>query len=285
MPTTTTNYTYTMADVSGNPVGTYTTPVTMGPRPDTRYNTVGYADNGVTSFYNGLAVEVNKRFSHGLQALGSYTWSHEIDDGQSYWESTNNLWLSNANYWLINGNYKADRGSGTLDQRHRLALSWVWAPTFTNRSGAFFKYVVNNWQLSSITTIASGHPYGSTIVYLTDTPVTGMLSNYSLNGQGLSSRVPWGTVNNYYYPAAYRSDARISKVIPIGERCKLYLNFEMFNVENTWSATSYSSNRAYSEAKGVITPTPQLLYVPSASYGSPDGTQARRMQISGRFTF
>ena len=64
----------------------------------------------------------------------SYTWSHEIDDGQSYGESTNNLFLSNANYWLNNGNYKADKGSGELDQRHRFVLSWVWAPTFTHRT-------------------------------------------------------------------------------------------------------------------------------------------------------
>jgi len=141
---------------------------------------------------HGLAVQVNKRFSHGLQALASYTWSHEIDDGQSYGESTNNLWLSGASYWLNNGNYKADKGSGTLDQRHRFALSWVWAPTFTHRTDALSKYVVNNWQLSSITTMQTGWPYGSTIVYLSDTPVTGMFSNYSLNGSGLSSRVPWG---------------------------------------------------------------------------------------------
>ena len=57
----------------------------------------------------------------------------------------------------------------------------------------------------------SGHPYGSTIVYLTDTPVTGMFSNFSLNGSGLSSRVPWLPVNNYRYPSSYRSDARLSK--------------------------------------------------------------------------
>jgi outer membrane receptor protein involved in Fe transport len=284
-PTNTTNFTYTVNDASGNAAGTYTLPVYVGARPDTRYNTVAYAENGVNSYYNGLAVQLSKRFSHGLQGMASYTWSHEIDDGQSYGESTNNLWLSGPSYWLNNGNYKGDKGSGTLDQRHRFALSWVWAPTFTKRSGAFFKYAVNNWQLSSITTMQSGHPYGSTIVYLTDKPVTGMFSSYSLNGSGLSSRVPWLPVNNYYYPAMYRSDARLSKVIPIGERYRLFLNLEVFNVANTWSATGFTSNRAYSEAKGVITPTPQLLNVPSASYGSPDGTQARRMQISGRFTF
>jgi hypothetical protein len=285
LPTATTNFTYIINNASGSQVGTYTVPVITGKRPDTRYGTVAYAENGVNSYYNGLAVQVNKRFTHGLQALASYTWSHEIDDGQSYGESTNNLWLSGAGYWLNNGNYKADKGSGTLDQRHRFALSWVWAPTFTHRTDVFSKYVVNGWQLSSITTMQTGWPYGSSIVYLSDTPVTGMFSNYSLNGSGLSSRVPWGQVNDYRYPSMYRSDARLSKVIPITERARLYLNFEVFNLANTWAATSYASNRAYQEAKGVITASPQLLYNPSGDGMPPDGTEARRMKISGRFVF
>ena len=285
LPTATTNFTYTIADPNGSPVGTYTVPVITGKRPDTRYGTVAYAENGVNSYYNGLAVQVNKRFSHGLQALGSFTWSHEIDDGQSYGESTNNLWLSGASYWLNNGNYKADKGSGTLDQRRRFALSWVWAPTITHRTDVFSKYVVNGWQLSSITTMQTGWPSGSTIVYLSDTPVTGMFSNYSLNGSGLSSRVPWGQVNNYRLPSMYRSDARLSKIVPIGERVKLSLNFEVFNLANTWAATGFNSTRAYSEAKGVITATPQLLYIPSGAAMPPDGTEARRMQISGRIVF
>ncbi|MBZ5585012.1 MAG: hypothetical protein LAQ30_22935 [Acidobacteriia bacterium] len=282
MPTATTNYTYTINDASGSAVGSYTTPVLIGSRPDTRYGTVAYAENGVNSYYNGLAIELNKRFSHGFQAFAAYTWSHEIDDGQSYGESTNNLWLNGATYWLNNGDYKGDKGSGTLDQRHRFTLSWVWAPTFTTRSGAFFKYVVNNWQLSSITTMASGHPYGSTQVYLNDKPVTGMFG-YSMNGTGFSYRVPWLPVNNYVLPPSYRSDARLSKVLPFGERYKLYLNFEMFNIANTWSATGFTNSRMYNETKGVLNPA--ALYIPSADYGSPDGTQARRMQISARFTF
>jgi hypothetical protein len=285
MPTTTTNFTYTINSASGSPTGTYTVPVMTGKRPDTRYGTVAYAENGVNSYYNGLAVQVNKRFTHGLQALASYTWSHEIDDGQSYGESTNNLWLSGPSYWLNNGNYKADKGSGTLDQRHRFALSWVWAPTFTHRTDAFSKYVVNGWQLSSITTMQTGWPYGSSVVYVSDTPVTGMFSNYSLNGSGLSQRVPWGQVNDYRLPSMYRSDARLSKIIPITERARLYLNFEVFNLANTWAATGFNSSRAYSESKGVITATPQLLYIPSGDGMPPDGTEARRMQISGRFVF
>jgi hypothetical protein len=287
LPTTTTAtpFTYTIDDTSGNAVGSYSTPVYTGNRPNTKYGAIYYDENGVNSYYNGLAVQVDKRFSHGLQGLLSYTWSHEIDDGQSYGGSSNNLFLSGASYWLYNGNYKLDKGSGTEDQRHRLVLSWVWQPRFTTRTDFFSKYLINGWQLSSITSMESGHPYGSETITTKDTPVSGMFSNFTLNGSGLSGRVPFLPYNGYYLPALYRSDARISKIVPLGEKVQVSLNFEMFNLANTWAARGYTSSQAYTESKGVLTPTPGNLYVPSSDAYAPDGTEARRMQISARIVF
>ncbi len=286
-PTATTNYTYTIDDTSGNAVGSYTTPVAIGNRPDTRYGMIAYDENGVNSYYNGLAVQANKRFTHGLQAMLAYTWSHELDDGQSYGESTNNLFLSNPYYWLFNGNYRADYGTGAEDQRQRVVLSWVWAPRFTHSSGAISRYLINGWQLSSITSMASGHPYGNETITTKDTPVSGMFSNYTLNGVNFSARVPWLPVNSYMYPAMYRQDASLTKEIPFGEgdRYKLRLRFDVFNVPNTWAARSFTSSQAYTELKGVLTPTPGNLYVPSGDAVPPDGSEARRMQVAIRFTF
>ena len=55
-------------------------------------------------------------------------------------------------------------------------ISFIWAPTFTHRSGAFYKYVVNNWQLGSITSLASGHVAGSESVRLSNSAIAGALS-------------------------------------------------------------------------------------------------------------
>ena len=287
LPTTTTNFTYTIDDTSGAAVGTYTTPVYTGNRPDSRYGAIYYDENGINSYYNALAVTVNKRLRNGFQALFSYTWSHEIDDGQSFGGSTNNLFLSGANYWLQNGNYRADKGSGTLDQRHRATLSWVWQPTLTHNNAPIYRYLVNNWQLSTITSLQAGFPGGSQTIKVNDTPVAGMFSNFTLNGTGFSTRVPWLPINNYYLPPMYRADARISKLLPFGEgdRYKLYLNFEVFNLANTYAARGFTSSQAYTEAKGVLTPTPNFLYVPGNDGIPPDGTEARRLQLSARFTF
>jgi outer membrane receptor protein involved in Fe transport len=284
LPTETTNFTYTIDDQNKNPIGTYTTPVLVGSRPNGSFGSIIQDENGVTSFYSAATLQVNKRFSHGLQALLAYTWSHEYDDGQGYGQDSPNIFMSNANAWLYNGNYKADKGDGLEDQPERMVLSWVWAPTFTHRTGAFYKYVVNGWQLSSITTINSHRPYGSPTVDVLDTPVSGMFSNFSLDGQGLSERVPFWGVNSVWQPAMYRDDARISKILSFGERYRLALNFEVFNVSNSWSPTAMNL-QAFTESKGVLTLTPTAYGVGTGDQVAPDGTEARRLQASARFTF
>jgi hypothetical protein len=99
-------------------------------------------------------------------------------------------------------------------------------------------------------------------------------------------------VNSILTPASYRADARITKFIPIkiaDRDTRLSLNFEMFNVSNSWTPTSMTSTE-YNYSKGVLTPNISSAGIPgwgvgSADGGFPDGTQARRMQISARFQF
>ena len=49
---------------------------------------------------------------------------------------------------------------------------------------------------------------------------------------------------------------RLTKIIPLPrESIKLALNFEAFNIANNWSPTALTT-QAYTEAKGVLTYTP-----------------------------
>jgi hypothetical protein len=95
--------------------------------------------NGVSSSYNGLVVSAQKRLSHGIQMQGSYTWSHEIDDGQG--AATNAIFGFSDALWTYNGNYSFDKGSGLLDQRHRIVYSFVWTPKFTDSDSFFARYL------------------------------------------------------------------------------------------------------------------------------------------------
>ena len=253
-------------------------------RPNPNFAAIYEETNGVSSAYDGLVATVDKRFSHGFQAQGSYTWSHEIDNGQG--AATNAIFGFSDSLWTYNGNYAYDKGNGSLDQRQRFSLAFIWAPTLTHSNSAFARYVINNWQLSSITTIQSGRPSGSETIHLNDTPVTGMLYSASeLNGFNGNFRVPFVGVNTLYTPWVQQENVRLTKNIPLPrEGMRLGLNFEAFNIANNWSPTSLSS-QAYTETKGVLTYTPTAFGQGLSDGGFPDGTQARRLQVSARLTF
>ncbi|HKE22754.1 MAG TPA: hypothetical protein VKB88_10215, partial [Bryobacteraceae bacterium] len=77
------------------------------------------------------------------------------------------------------------------------------------------------------------------------------------------------------------------KNIPIqinDRQTMLGLNFEAFNISNSWSPTSMTTQE-YTASNGVLKYTPTAFGQGSGDGGFPDGTQARRLQVSARFTF
>src|SRR6185369_8801780 len=120
-------------------------------------------------------------------------------------------------------------GSGLLDQRHRLTIAFIEQPRFTRRDSAFYKYAVNNWQLSGIVTLASGRPTTAGVTISDATPSAGAAFTSTLNGFGGNNRPPFWEPAAIYTPPVQRLDARLSKILPFSERRKLYLSFEAFN--------------------------------------------------------
>jgi hypothetical protein len=275
---------YQIADTNGAIVGLYGTQTyRLANRVDSRYSRVLQVENGVNSYYNALAVQLRKRFSHGFQAHMSWTWAHEIDYKQGTYQDNQGFNSIDSFANLYNGDYKADKGSGLLDQRHRMTINFMEQPRFTRRTGAFYKYAVNNWQLSGIVTLASGRPTTAGITVSDSTPFAGAAFTGTLNGFGGSNRPPFWEPAALYTPPVYRLDARITKMLPFTERFKLGLNFEAFNVTNTQRDTSLNFT-AYTLRSGILSPTPGFG-TGRASGGFPDGTNARRVQVSARFVF
>jgi hypothetical protein len=284
-------FTYIIQDATGANVGTYSTPLfTFQNKVDPRYSKILSIENGGQSWYNALAVQLMKRMSHGLSAQVNYTWSHAIDDGNEEGASYNisNTFLNST----FNGNYALDKGTSSLDQRHRLSMNWLWQPTFTTNTSAFSKYFVNGWELSAITTLASAHPVSATI----NSPSTGagaefagiQLANGTLNGSGGWNRVPFFPVSSLNVDQIYNVDARITRKLPISERVTANLAFEAFNAFNTIHNTGIQT-AAYSVTGNILKPvlTNGVSHVGdgNASQGFPDGTNARRMQVALRFIF
>jgi outer membrane receptor protein involved in Fe transport len=281
LATPTKSVTYTIKDSSGNATGAYTTPI-YTQKMNKAYGKILQVENGGQSWYNGLAVQLRKRVSKSFGANLSYTWSHAIDDADMQGASWNVGW--NYNNATVPGDWKFDKGSSSLDQRHRLVVDWQWEPKFTTSTSTAARYLVNGWQLSAITTLASAHPVSATVNVTSTTQFSGNQMVYStLNGSGGWSRVPFWPVSNTDVDQYHRVDARLVRTLPFSERVQARLIFEAFNVFNTISNTSINS-QAFVATSGVLTPT-SYFRTGSASQGFPDGTNARRMQAAFRINF
>jgi hypothetical protein len=286
-PLSDTPVTYRINDASGNQTGSYSTLVYQtSRRVDPRYSRVLQVEAGGKSWYDGLAVAVKGKVGSNVIYNLAYTWSHAIDLGQGQGDDNVNRFGSQISLSnLYNGDYRADKGDGQLDQRHRLVFSWVAQHNFTKRTDAFSKYILNNWQLSGVLTLSSQRPTFATIFVQSN---TGMgLPFFTLNGFGGDTRAPFLPVNAGRLDGINKLDARITKQLPISERFKLSLNFEAFNVTNSpWNTNigSGASHQFYTANLLVISPTPGAG-VGTASAAPPDGTNARRAQVSLRLVF
>ena len=98
------------------------------------FNVKQYESSG-SSIYHAVTTTLNKRFSRHYQILGSWTWSHAIDDSTD---------LQSLQEPQDNSNTRMDRGNSNFDQRHRLVVSGIFdTPTRFSNWPAFRSLVRN----------------------------------------------------------------------------------------------------------------------------------------------
>jgi hypothetical protein len=135
------------------------------------------------SIYNGWANTLTRRFSHGLQFIGAYTWSHAIDDSTADVFST----YLTPRRPEDSTDLALDRSSSALDHRQRFTFETIYDMPFFKHSGWFMKNIVGNWEVAPIYTYQTGT--------LADVQ-SGVDSN--LNGDSAGDRAiinPAGTAN------------------------------------------------------------------------------------------
>ena len=123
------------------------------------YNAAGFNQNIITSYqpwgsstYHGLATQLNKRFSHGLQLVGAYTYSHDIDNSTAEFFST----VLTPRRAQNGQDLAADRSNSPLDHRHRFTLSLVYDEPFFQHGNAFLRNSLGGWEIAPIYTYQSG---------------------------------------------------------------------------------------------------------------------------------
>ena len=105
--------------------------------------------------YNSLQTSVTKRLSHGLEFLGSYTWSRNLDQtsGSSGSEVFETHLVTNDQT-----NFRQAYGPTDFDRTHRAVLSLVYNTSFRAPLPSLLSRVIGNWQISALAVAQSGTP-------------------------------------------------------------------------------------------------------------------------------
>jgi outer membrane receptor protein involved in Fe transport len=120
--------------------------------------------NAFASNYHSLQVKAEKRFSHGLQFLGTYTWAKSIDNlsgSPLTGGGDSNPSASSQNPFDL----AADRARSSYDRAHRFVFAFNYDLPFGRgqRFGAGMHGLANGflggWQVNGIVTLSSGLPF------------------------------------------------------------------------------------------------------------------------------
>lgn len=275
------NFTYRILDAAGNQTGTFTTETYItANRVDPRYQRVIYIENGGRLWYDGLAVQFRRQAARWLEGTVAYTWSHARDLSQG--SAGNNTFFTDAPFTIANGDFSREKGTSVLDQRHRTVMTAIVSPPALKLNNAAARYLFNGWQLSVLGTIASAQ-YTTPTMFVSGLQYPGQAFNTTLNGFGGSNQVPFQSRQSIPIDSIHRFDSRVTKIFPIKEGIQAHFNFEVFNTFNHVSNTVVNT-QAFQATAGVIRPVAGVGNG-TASGGFPDGTNARRAQISVRVIF
>jgi hypothetical protein len=238
------------------------------------------------SNYHAGTFEVRKRFSDNYQFLASYTWSHSIDDSSD---------LQTLLKPQDSRNIRADRADSLFDQRHRFVFSGVLTSPDGWRSEGGLRRVLSNFVVAPILELSSGRPFNI---------LSGVDTNFDLQGTndrpsvapdgtlcvpGPTSDVPECRVplpangnlgRNRGITHGYASlDLRVTRNIPFGERVRLEVIAEGFNLFNRFNEAAaspfFEDVRAFGERDGAG----RYYSRPTASF------DPRQFQFGLRFSF
>ena len=235
-------------------------------------NTTTWFSEGLSS-YNGLQVDLSRRFARGLQLRAVYTFSKSLDDGTAWNSSVG----SNApGFVMYPLNPKLDWGPSTSDVRNLAVVNVLYEVPFHRGK------LASGWSVAAIETLQSGFPFTPVLGY---NPTNNGDSrnpirpswNPSFTGSVIT-RLPgqWFNPSAFVAPAAgtYGNmgrdaltgpgmatlDFSVLKSTPLTDRTKLQFRAEFFNLFNRANfgipnTVVYTAANTPSPTAGVITST------------------------------
>jgi hypothetical protein len=184
-------------------------------RPDPRLGTINSFESAASSVYSGLTVMLKGQISKQLFIRAGYTFGKAIDDG------TDSLVVGRPGNVQNAYATQLERGLSVTDQRHRLVASTVYEPARVHYEARVLNALLNNWKASSVFTVGSGRPINAT-----------MAGDANRDDNTYNDRLPGAVRNAYIGPSYLTMDLRLSKSFQLGERVRITLLAESFNVSN-----------------------------------------------------
>jgi hypothetical protein len=277
-----------------------------------------------SSTYHGLATQVTRRFSNGLQFIFAWTWSHTIDNSTADFFSTVLTPRRPQDFQ----NLQADRSNSALDRAHRITFGAVYDLPWFKNSNPFMKNVVGNWEFAPTYTFETGewadvqsavdsnlngdsagdrvifnpagvhntgsgvtaltNSGGATVAYLADNPT----AQYIVAGQGALAN---SSRNTLQMPPIENFDLALLKRVSFTERLKIEMGTQITNLFNHPQFLGAPPSTVVPLGSGYL-PTTLGTSAAVRNFVTPGTTNfnipkltfpsnARTMQISAKFIF
>ncbi|MFY9619576.1 MAG: carboxypeptidase-like regulatory domain-containing protein [Pyrinomonadaceae bacterium] len=229
------------------------------PGPINPYADVNAQLSDGNSSYNAMNLELKKRFSNNIQFLASYTWSHSIDDSSD---------LQTLLKPQDNTNFRAEKSDSLFDQRHRFVFSGVFSSPETWRSAGGVRSIFRDFTFAPIIEVSSGRPFNILAVgdangdFQSTNERPTVRSDGSLCATGVDTNCFQGIFplsgslgRNMGITHSYFSvDARVTRRFRIGERVRLDVIAEGFNLFNRFNEAAanpfYQVVNAFAQRSG-----------------------------------
>ena len=255
-------------------------------RPYPSFNSITLLTNGEYGHYNGLLTKFEKRISHGLTSLTSFTWSKNLDDtsaGSGSIGAPGDPGPQNVYC------FACDFGRSSDDFERRFVESLVYRLPALQQN-KWLKNILGSWEVSSIFTAQSGFPVTPQVSFDNSQSLQGadrpnLVLGTPIFGPGTRTADRWFNAGAFVVapvgqfgnagrhiidgPGIFTWDAGVMKNFALTERFGLQVRGEFFNLTN---------HPNFSDPNGDID-------LPQAGLISSTTTNPRQMQFAARLSF
>jgi outer membrane receptor protein involved in Fe transport len=253
--------------------------------------TITYNYNGSSSNYDAMQLIWERRFANGLSVNANYTWSH----GLTNVGSTDTY------------NPSLDYGNSDNDLRQRVATSVNYELPFGSHAAGLLGAAIKGWQANGVYYWQTGLPYTVTNQatasngYLYDNLSTAVSERPNVIA---SPKVSHPSVNEWFNPSAFtqqpegtygdervnqllgprdrRADLSLMKTFALWERLNLQFRAECFNISNT---PNFAAPNAVISDWSSEAPGSQPLWGPKSGTNLGTITQTVASELPRQFQF